>query len=283
MGNLFKKSGWKSNGSDELNVSAGGGNIGVAASGGQMFFDDPYGTKYQFNFKTVGASAGVGISPVNFELTTTDLPSSGAIYVNTKWRDKLQVSDFTGPFLIYQATGTTVIGGLGKSGALIFFDIGYGLYTGLVASIATAGFGAAIAPAAVISSCSSVFMTTGSVVGSVSAGVTGALGVITSYEKKLSDIVGIWNINTNSTDFKYAFYSNGSCSWFKEKNMINPDGAGRWEMKEKFLEINWDSGSVERWNAPIVFKNQMGGWKAPSGKLYTTLANKTDIWDVALG
>lgn len=277
MVDIFKRSGWTSLGSNEASLSAGEA-VGVSVSKGEMFFNDPFGTNYKFNFATAGASFGLG-APLSLDFTATELPAKGLVYTNSKWRDTLSASDFKGAFLVYQGKEISLFGA-GASGSIIFFDIGMGLYSSFLTTMATAGAGVVIAPAEVMASCSAVFISAGMVLGMGSISASGALGIIHSFEKQQSNVVGVWKVTANGKIYKYAFYDNGSCSWWKNMNMLNPDGAGRWSINGDYLEINWDSGSYERWDMPISTENQKGYWTDPNGKVSPITAYKTDIYNL---
>lgn len=275
MGNLFKKTNWTI-GIDEASVSVGEG-FAFSVSDGQMFLNDPQGNSYTFDFNTAGGSVSADISPIGFDITTKDMPSDNMILANTKWRNTLSPSDFKGPILIYQGTGISILSA-GVTGSLIFFDIGMGLYTSLVGTMLSGGLGAALAPAAVIGSCSAVAVTKGAILGTLGVSAKGALGIVYNYEKQDSIVTGGWKVKTDAGSYKYAFYGNGSCSWYRDNNILTPDGAGRWKYNENHLVINWDSGSVEHWDTPVKIKDQTGSWRTSDGQISYFTAEKTNIY-----
>lgn len=275
---ILKKSGWTALGSNEGSASIGEG-IGVSISRGELLLSDPLGANYKFNFATAGGQLGADLLPVGFDLSLAEFPDKGEIFTNSKWRSTLSASDFKGPFLIYQGKGISILGP-GVVGSIMFFDIGMGLYSSLVATMATGGAAIAVAPAVVLASCSAVYVSVGSVLGTVGASISGALGIIHGFEKKQSDIVGVWKVSSNGVNYKYAFYDNGSCSWWKDLNMLNPDGAGRWSLNGGDLEINWDSGSFERWSVGGSGAVRKGNWTDSRGNVSAITAYKSDIINV---
>jgi hypothetical protein len=272
---IFKKSGWTAVGSNEGSASIGEG-IGVSISKGELLLSDPLGANYKFNFATAGGQLGADLLPVGFDLSLAEFPDKGEIFTNSKWRSSLSASDFKGPFLIYQGKGISILGP-GVVGSIMFFDIGIGLYSSLVATMATGGAAIAVAPAVVLASCSAVYVSVGMILGTVGANVSGSLGIIHGFEKKQSEVVGAWKVSVNGVNYKYAFYETGSCSWWKDLNMLNPDGAGRWSVNGDYLEINWDSGSFERWNIAESGASKKGSWTDPRGNVSAVAAYKTDL------
>ena len=87
----------------------------------------------------------------------------------------------------------------------------------------------------------------------------------------VTDIAGIWKVTTNGSSYFYWFKESGYCKWFYKlptvlTNYAPVDGSGEYKMNGSQVEINWDSGSRERWNLPLSEKSQSGTWFAADGR-----------------
>lgn len=175
---FLQDSGWEYVTSEGRDANVGGKTFSLAVAQGSIYVaphlakDDPY----ELNYKSVGGSAGVSISPISYDLATKDMQSAGVIYANPLRISgaTLTLDDMTGAYLAY---GISVSDLVGRSWTVMFFGVGLGLATSWLAAMS--GVGAALAPAIVISSChASIWFWSDLIATTPGATVTGSLGYI---------------------------------------------------------------------------------------------------------
>lgn len=95
----------------------------------------------------------------------------------------------------------------------------------------------------------------------------------------VSELEGMWHVNTNGTTYYYWFLSTGTVKWFyKVPAMLttyaSSDGKGKWEVNGNSIGIKWESGSREDWNLPLLLSGETGTWYANTGKVHPITATK---------
>jgi hypothetical protein len=71
-------------------------------------------------------------------------------------------------------------------------------------------------------------------------------------------LLGKWRVEVGSWTWIYVFHQDNTCDW---RNIARPDhvlGRGTWFDQSTSSEIDWETGSVELWDHPLMQKGQTG-------------------------
>lgn len=281
MGDVFLDSGWRFDGTDQLDAGIDLGPASATASHGILHLISDFNKNVAFNFNAGGAGLGISASPLDISGAVKEMPAVGAVLVNPAFRSVLSVDDFSGACLIQSYTGATPFPGIAGAVSVMFFDVDKGIIASLAATILSGGVLALGAHATIIASCSAM-LACASVVGSTpQVGASVMLGYFRLKDGKrgAADLCAYpWKVTIDGTDYSYVFHEDGRCYWYNYDTVqLSANGKGKWRVVKDFVEISWNSGGTEIWNLPISHTAQIG-----SGKNYYDTKAKIDLTKMPL-
>lgn len=244
---MLRKSKWKFDTSWSGGISAGF----FGATTGTLYFKDPQGLGVEFSYTAGGLGLGVGVK--NMKLTgaisTTDLHSSGTLYL---------LPSFSGSELKRDDL----------SGVCEFVDIGVSFAYGKSVTTMRLGGDLKLAPFQLLPPTTDghqAYLNSFKALITMECDNAGVGGGAYAYIGYLSvseyQSEGVWKVQANGSTFYYRFLSGNRVEWADDEYFSVVRGDGNFVKNNDTMRINWrQSGDYELWDLPLDPTAQSGTW-----------------------